>query len=200
MSASTHEAERSCFACRQKAGKTEMLRLVVDEAGMIWPDLLQKAPGRGTYLCMQQGCLSRLNDKRLGALRQRFLLQLPQYDSLRQRINDALVGQIGRFLSARRRGAELGRDAVMHRMWKNGPLLVLLACDAGEALKRQIADAVAKRQEAGEKTLLLDTLPAAVLSEAFQREKLSVAAMERTAATAKMEQLCAWYGRLREAR
>lgn len=192
--------ERTCFACRHKADKAEMLRLVVDDAGIIWPDLLQKAPGRGTYLCMQESCLGRLNDKRLGALRQRFLLQLPQYASLRQRIEEVLVKQIGRYLSAMRGGADAGRDAVMHRMWKNGPLLVVLASDAGEALVRQIGDAVARRREAGEEVMLLDMLPGALLSEVFQRERLSVVAMERTAATAKLQQLCAWYGRLREAR
>jgi predicted RNA-binding protein YlxR (DUF448 family) len=130
-----------------------MLRLVVDDEGQIWPDLLQKAPGRGTYLCMQQVCLEGLTDKRLGALRNRFNVQLPQSLSLMERIGEGLRRQLMRLFSQFGAVAVLGRDAVMHQMWKSGPLLVMLASDAGDALAQQVEDGVGKRQGAGEKTV-----------------------------------------------
>jgi predicted RNA-binding protein YlxR (DUF448 family) len=42
--------ERTCVGCRQKAAKTELLRVVADQAGQVVIDYRQSAPGRGAYL------------------------------------------------------------------------------------------------------------------------------------------------------
>jgi len=82
--------QRQCLICRSSAEKQEMLRLVVDDDGQVWPDLFQKAPGRGTYLCMKQSCLKKLTDKSLGVLRSKFSVKLPQSASLMERIDEGL--------------------------------------------------------------------------------------------------------------
>jgi predicted RNA-binding protein YlxR (DUF448 family) len=187
---------RSCFACREKDEKSSMLRLVVDKSGVIWPDLLQKAPGRGVYLCMHASCLSALNDKRLGALRSKHKVVLPQWDKLQLSLIDMLEQHIHLQLTRLKPDAAIGRDAVMHRMWENKELLLLLADAAGQALVRQVMDAVQKRGEEGLKTTLLDNLPEACLGDVFQRGKMSVAALIVSKKTKKLQRYCAWYGRI----
>ena len=172
-----------------------MLRLVVDDEGQIWPDLLQKAPGRGAYLCMQQACLEGMTDKRLGMLRNKFNVQLPQCSALVERICEGLRRQLMRLFSQYSAVAVVGRDAVMHQLWKNGPLLVLLASDAGDALVQQVQDGVGKRQEAGKKTVLMDRFSSSLLAEAFARDKISVVALDTANVSTKLQMFCDWYVR-----
>ncbi len=173
-----------------------MLRLVVDEEGQVWPDLLQKAPGRGAYLCMQRECLGQMNDKRLGALRRNFDVKLPQQKALMSRIGQGLHQQLMRLFSQHRAVVVLGRDAVMHQMWKSGPLLVLLGADAGEAVERQIRDAVEKREASKSKTELLNGFSTAFLAELFDRDKVSVAAVDSDAVSQKLQRFCLWCERM----
>lgn len=172
-----------------------MLRLVVDDEGQLWPDLLQKAPGRGAYLCMEESCLAQLSDKRLGALKRNFSVRLPQHMQLVERLQKGLHQQLMRLFSQHRAVAVVGRDAVMHQMWKNGTLLVLLAADAGDALLRQIRDAAGKRQESGQKTVLMQSFPVLFLADAFDRDKVSVAALDTAGVSAKLQRFCRWYER-----
>ncbi|MDX8404497.1 MAG: DUF448 domain-containing protein [Mariprofundaceae bacterium] len=187
--------QRQCLICRNRAEKNTMLRLVVDDEDQVWPDLHQKAPGRGTYLCMQKACLENLSDKRLGALRRDFNVQLPQSSKLIERMRGGLHQQLMRLFSQYRAVAVVGRDAVMHQMWKDRPLLILLAVNAGDALVRQINDAVEKRREAGKKTVVLDGFSVSFLAEAFARDKISVAALDIRHSSAKLYQFCVWYER-----
>jgi len=173
-----------------------MLRLVVDEEGEVWPDLFQKAPGRGAYLCMESACLGQLTDKRLGALRRNFEVKLPQCERLMQRMQESLKLQLKRLFSQHRAVVVLGRDAVMHQMWKNGPLLVLLANDGGDALLRQVTDAVGKRLESGDETLLLQHFSSQFLADVVDRDKISVAAVDISAVSAKLYPFFIWYERL----
>lgn len=190
--------QRQCLLCRQREDKEAMLRLVVDGEGQLWPDLLQKAPGRGVYLCMQPDCLATMTDKRLGPLRKNFEVKLPQSEALKERMHVILRQQLLRLFTQHRSVAAVGRDAVMHQMWKNGPLLLFLTADAGEALVRQVSDAVEKRQASGEVTVLLQKLDAEFLAAAFGREKVSVAALEQSAVSPKLQRLSLWYIRLNE--
>jgi len=185
--------QRQCLLCRERAEKEAMLRLVVDDEGQLWPDLLQKAPGRGAYLCMEKECLTRLSDKRLGALKRNFSIKLPQQEQFVERLQKGLHQQLLRLFSQHRAVAVVGRDAVMHQMWKNATLLVLLAADAGDALLRQVSDAAAKRQESGQETLLVQSFPGIFLAEAFGRDKVSVAVLDKASVSAKLQYFCHLY-------
>lgn len=189
--------ERSCFLCREQLPKAGMLRLVVDESGVIWPDLLQKAPGRGTYLCMRPDCFPNLSDKRLGALKQHFQVQLPQYDALKARMTATLELLLKQQLNLFRQDAAVGRDAVMHRMWKNRPLLLLLADDAGDALVRQLRDAVEKRTVSGQKTTLIEGFSSDFLASCFGRERISTVALADGPKTERLQLISAWYRQLK---
>jgi len=49
-------AIRSCVACRRRAPRAELLRTVADQAGRLRVDVMQRAPGRGAYLCAEARC------------------------------------------------------------------------------------------------------------------------------------------------
>jgi len=50
-----HVPLRTCIACRQSAGKRELVRLV-SLAGGIEVDISGRKPGRGVYLCAHRKC------------------------------------------------------------------------------------------------------------------------------------------------
>ncbi len=192
---------RRCLACRASLPKREMMRLVVDEDGVIWPDLLHKAPGRGSYLCMQAACLDRMNDKRLQALKAKFSIVLPQWQRLREQMAAVLQQQIKQLLSRQIATVAIGRDAVMHRLWNNAPLLLLRAADAGDALVRQIDAGLAKRTEAGSVHQLCDVTSRVWLGEMLGREDVAIAGVEAhgpaAAIAKKLNIYCVWYARIR---
>jgi len=174
-----------------------MLRLVVDEQGQLWPDLAQKLPGRGTYLCMQESCLQGMNDKRMQPLKAKFVVDLPQWSALKERLDLVLEKQLQQMFTRLRITANVGRDAVMHRLWNNAPLLLLLAEDAGDALHRQIDDAVEKRKQAQLKTAMVRISSKLWLGEKFGRDNVAIAGVDASGPSAavakKLNQYCVWY-------
>ena len=195
---------RCCFICRESLPKQGMLRLVVDDDGEIWPDVLQKAPGRGVYHCMRGACLTHTSDKRLQCLKAKFKVRLPQWAFLQQRIESMLEQQLKRMFTRQRASAAIGRDAVMHRLWNNAPLLLLRAADAGESLVRQIDDGLKKRAQGGSVSVLTNVPSRQWLGEMFARENVAIVAMDAAgAAAATMDRLnmyCVWLERMKTVR
>jgi len=177
--------------------KADMLRLVVDESGLLWPDILQKAPGRGSYLCMQEDCYTAMSDKRLGVLYRKCHITLPQWASLEKRIDTVVEKAVLQQLIRLKSMASVGRDAVLHQMWKNQPLLLMMIHESGQALQRQVMSAVEKRKELGLKTILLNDVTEALLMRVFQREKVSVVTLPVSRQTEKLQQWCIWHGHLK---
>ena len=189
------------MGCRRALDKQMLLRLVVDDEGQIWPDFSAKLPGRGAYLCLEEDCLRKMSDKRLQVLRRDFSPQLPQWQVLQQRLSDMLGLRFNQMLSGMKRQAVIGRDAVMHQMWDKKSLLILFASDAGDALLRQVKDAVVKREDAKSlrtKVLVLE-LDAKSLGLVLGREKVSVVAFLQASPQEKLWQLCVWQQHLVQA-
>ena len=194
------KAARTCFACKTTREKQLLLRLIVDEEGQIWPDFSAKLPGRGVYLCMEEDCLNKMSDKRLGVLRRDFSPQLPQWDVLQQRIFDMLSQRLNQLLNGGKRQAVIGRDAVMHQMWDKKTLLVLFAADAGDALLRQVNDGMDKRalgemKSAAQDKTIVSLLDAEALGSALGREKIAVVAFTEKSPLLKLQQISVWQQR-----
>jgi len=195
------KALRTCLACKTTREKQVLLRLIVDNEGQIWPDFSAKLPGRGVYLCLEQACLESITDKRLGILRRDFSPQLPQWNVLQKRMFDMLSQRLNQLLNGVKRQAVIGRDAVMHQMWDKKPLLVLLAADAGDALVRQVNDAMEKRalgemKSAGHGITIVSLLDAESLGSALGREKIAVVAFTGKSPLLKLQQISVWQQRL----
>ena len=56
---------RMCIACREMKPKKEMTRVVKTADGEILADPTGKAAGRGAYICNDESCLKKLQDKKL---------------------------------------------------------------------------------------------------------------------------------------
>ena len=56
---------RMCIACREMKPKKEMMRVVKTADGEISADPTGKAAGRGAYICNEEACLKKLQDKKL---------------------------------------------------------------------------------------------------------------------------------------
>ena len=67
-----HRPVRTCVACRQEAGKGELVRFVRGPDGTVSLDRTGRAPGRGAYLHSAAACVEiarkrRAIDRALGA-------------------------------------------------------------------------------------------------------------------------------------
>ncbi len=173
------------------------MRLVCDDEGSVWPDVRQKAPGRGAYVCWGE-CLERLRDKHLRAAWKGRARALEPARALRQRLAVALWEMCRQYVRRRRGALDVGRDAVMRRLWEDAPVLVLLAENAGQALRRQIEDACARRAQAGREVALHRAGPAELLARLLEREKVSVLAMDAGPASKKWLRDWMWCARLME--
>ena len=185
---------RTCFACRRKQPKQAMLRIVVDDVGELWPDPLARAPGRGAYLCLDPECMRRM-PRALRGIRSKQPHARPDWIRLRARIATVLAAAVEARMRHARPQAALGRDAVMRRIWYPAPLVVMLADDAGEALARQIGQAVERRRKAGRETRLMIGPPATVLGAWLGRERLAVVSLEGRFGEPVVRWLT-WLGRL----
>ncbi len=56
---------RMCIACREMKPKKELLRIVKNADGEIFPDPTGKAAGRGAYICDSETCRKLLGAKKL---------------------------------------------------------------------------------------------------------------------------------------
>ena len=72
MAKARPQPARTCVACRQEAGKRELVRFVHSPDGLVSLDSSGRAPGRGAYLHATQECFDlarrrKALDRALGA-------------------------------------------------------------------------------------------------------------------------------------
>ncbi len=172
------------------------MRLVLDSSGQVWPDVLQKAPGRGAYLCMQPACLRRLSDKALQRAWREASIPAGEAEPLRERMRTQLLAMAEKLTGLQKARAAIGREAVIQRLRWSAPVFVMLAKDAGHALARQITAAMHRHGKAE-----LITFPASeMLGQALGRGPVAVVAMEVTPMTEKIQRYCNWYIQFMESR
>ncbi|MBN2693883.1 YlxR family protein [bacterium] len=52
-------AERSCFICKTKREKQDLIRIIIDNNGLALFDLMQKIPQRSAYICYNTQCIDK---------------------------------------------------------------------------------------------------------------------------------------------
>ncbi|MCP4665747.1 MAG: YlxR family protein [Deltaproteobacteria bacterium] len=55
-----HIPQRTCISCRERRGKKELIRLVLNAKGMAVWDEYGKGQGRGAYVCPMKPCLEKI--------------------------------------------------------------------------------------------------------------------------------------------
>ena len=61
----TVKRQRSCIACGRQADKVALLRIVRDPSGAVAFDATGRAPGRGAYVCSEEGFAAACKRKKL---------------------------------------------------------------------------------------------------------------------------------------
>ncbi len=169
--------------------KSRLLRLVQDGQGVWWPDLRQKAPGRGTYLCLRAECQRRLKGRRLLQL----FGEVAAQEALFQRISDALDRRRMELLHRLRHRALIGRDAVMQGLWHTEPLFLLVTRDASAGLMDRVTQAVGKRQcNAGATRMMTLAASSRELGAVFDRDQVALVAWTQDGLTRLLEQVLQW--------
>jgi predicted RNA-binding protein YlxR (DUF448 family) len=59
-----HVPLRTCISCGSRRSKKELIRLVIDERGLLADDPRGERPGRGTYVCPLLSCVDSLDRPR----------------------------------------------------------------------------------------------------------------------------------------
>jgi predicted RNA-binding protein YlxR (DUF448 family) len=85
-----HTPLRRCLGCRKSRRKDELIRLVYIEGRGVVMDVGQKMPGRGAYLCNDDGCLRRGLDAK--ALSNAFKRRVTIDGNLRKSITSIFQG------------------------------------------------------------------------------------------------------------
>ena len=80
---------RMCIACRQMKPKKEMTRVVKTADGDVLADPTGKMAGRGAYICGDEGCLKKLNDKKL--LHKAFAMEVER--TVYQGVEEKILGE-----------------------------------------------------------------------------------------------------------
>jgi len=186
------EPQRSCDCCRSTMDKSRLLRLVCDDVGQWWPDLRQKASGRGKYLCMEVACLRRLNDRQVLRIFVGGVEKKVARSALLLAIRDA-IEQRSQALMHRMRGrAILGKDAVLQALWNAVPLVVVVAEDASAGLWERVVQAVDKHSVKQSKTRLLQMGMMTEFGAIYDRDRIAVIAWNRDVLTDKLTLLMGW--------
>ncbi len=133
-------AERQCIACRRRAPKGQLLRLVRAPEGEVVFDLAQGLPGRGAYLCPARTCLDRGLRPAAAGRAFRAPVRLPAPEEALPRLREQALRQLREAVGVYARGDALvaGAEAVAAALGR-GPAagLLVLAEDAGEATARR---------------------------------------------------------------
>jgi len=170
-----------------------MLRLAIDGDGGLWPDVLQKTPGRGVYMCMQALCLSHLTDRHLQKALQKYRITKPLVSVMLDSVRQSLIVLCRNELARLRSQLEVGRDAVLRQMKAPGSVAVFMDADAGGALRRSIAHAVEMRCD---QTDVWDFPSESGMATALGRGTAAVVAARSCPQAERLGQHCDWYSRL----
>lgn len=127
-----HTPVRQCAACRQRAGRDDLIRLVRAPSGVVVVDLRARLPGRGAWVHPRPACLERL-ESRPGLL-SRALRDPVTVEALEQAVRDAIWAATldGLSLAAAAGGLIGGHDALVAALRSGEVVELVSASDASE--------------------------------------------------------------------
>ena len=116
---------RACVMTRQRARQTQLIRFVVDAEGVVYPDINNRAGGRGAWLKADGALLKESGDTLKKALKARGVV-----DDLPGLLERLLVVRIQEMLALGRRGGQVIGGAGKIRAMPESVVLLLIASDA----------------------------------------------------------------------
>ncbi|MDE2621471.1 MAG: DUF448 domain-containing protein [Sphingomonadales bacterium] len=185
--------ERKCILSGEHAARDALIRLAISPDGLVLPDVLARAPGRGAWLGVSRQDLeiALAKGKLKGALARAFkgaALSIP--DDLPQRIEVALVRAFGDRLGLEMRAGRLlvGSDRIAENARMGRVAWLAHAADAGEDGSRKLDQAwrVGREEEGSGLQGLRLPLDRAALSVALGRDNVVHLALTDPAAADRL--------------
>ncbi len=185
--------ERKCILSGEHAARDALIRLAISPDGLVLPDVLARAPGRGAWLGVSRQDLEIALEKGKlkGALARAFkgaALSIP--DDLPQRIEGALVRAFGDRLGLEMRAGRLlvGSDRIAENARMGRVAWLAHASDAGEDGSRKLDQAwrVGREAEGSGLQGLRLPLDRAALSVALGRDNVVHLALTDPAAADRL--------------
>jgi len=185
--------ERKCILSGDHAPRSALIRLAISPEGLVLPDVLAKAPGRGAWLGVSRGALEKAMAKGhlKGALARAFKgapLTIP--DDLPDRIEAALIRAFTDRLGLEMRAGKLlvGSDRIAENARGGNVAWLAHAADAGEDGNRKLDQAwrVGREEEGSGLQGLRLPLDRAALSVALGRDNVVHLALTDSAAAERL--------------
>ena len=192
---SAAEPERKCILSGEHAARDALIRLAISPDGLVLPDALARAPGRGAWIGVSRADLeiAIAKGKLKGALARAFkgaALTIP--DDLAERIEIALTRTFTDRLGLEMRAGKLlvGSDRIAENARQGKVAWLAHAADAAEDGSRKLDQAWRVGEDAEGSGLRGDTLPLdrAALSVALGRDNVVHLALADKAAAARLSE------------
>ena len=146
LKGNTESPQRTCLGCRTSKDKNLLLRFVQTPDMEILPDLENRLPGRGAYVCIDTRCLSAAVDQKQFKRSFKHDVKVMPADQLveyvRLQLHNRIIGLIG---LANKAGLITGGSSMVIDALKSKkrPGLVIVATDVSEAIGDKIIHAAA---------------------------------------------------------
>ena len=136
------QSERTCIGCRVPRPKDAVVR-VAAAAGRVVLDYREKLPGRGAYLCPEQGCIRKAFARDALSKAMRMKVQAPDEREFITFLADAIRQKIRSLLTMAAKAGKLaaGYSAVKDSFEKGRVEGVLYAVDLSDGTREKIVDA-----------------------------------------------------------
>jgi predicted RNA-binding protein YlxR (DUF448 family) len=177
-------SERTCIVTREKRAPEDLIRFVVDPAGVVVPDIARRLPGRGVWVCIDRAAVEKARASR--AFSRAFKRQAEAPDDLADRVDRLLADRLRQALSlALKSGAVVTGFMKVDAAIASGSVGVLVhaseaAADGRAKLDRKLhAIRMARLEETGRAPdiAVVDLLGSAELSLATGRANVVHAAL-----------------------
>jgi len=195
---SAQAPERKCILSGDTAPRDALIRLAISPDGLVLPDVLARAPGRGAWIGVSRGDLEKAQakGKLKGALARAFkgaTLTIP--DDLPERIEAALLRAFADRLGLEKRSGRLltGSDRIAENARGGNVAWLAHAADAGDDGSRKLDQAWRVGEEAEGTGLAGVRLPLdrAALSVALGRDNVVHLALTDSAAAERLNAVLA---------
>lgn len=140
------DSERRCVLTGERGPRAALNRLVLDDAGQVWPDVRARAPGRGAWLGVGRPALETAvaKGKLKGALARSFrsgdvVVPADLADRLGVALRDNALNRLG--MEARSGALLFGSDRIGEAARAGKIAMLLHAADAGEDGSRKLDQA-----------------------------------------------------------
>lgn len=143
MSVSEVGPQRTCIACRQTRGQSQLVRYVVAPDGALLVDYRHRLPGRGAYTCIDADCLREAVKRKQFQRSFRGQCENVSVGELRQALIMALARRIAGLIGMARKSGQLisGSNAVTNALRQRGGFaLVLIAEDISTGIAEKIME------------------------------------------------------------